>query len=831
MSESTMPLYFCCDERRRDEVRGTALNGIDYLEVVDHDAANEADRQRFLRVHFVNDIAANSLAATNVNINGGERIRPIVILDATIGTGDDSDVLTVEVEEPGDFSIYTLSLVRGPHDPNPPDDIDPRLAAVDFSFKVECPSDFDCAPKHICPPEPRVEPEINYLAKDYASFRKLILDRMALLLPNLRERNPADLGITLVELLAYIGDHLSYQQDAIATEAYLNSARKRVSLQRHARLVDYFVHNGTNARVWVQLTSEADLVDVPAKTQILSRIERTNVQLPPASGVLDEALRQHPIVFETVHPITLFAAHNAMPFYTWSDRECCLPKGATFATLQGHFPDLPDDAVLIFEEQRGPVTGEEEDADRTRRRAVRLTSVQAFNAASQPLIDPLTSTQITNIEWMTEDALPFPFCLSGFTDEEHGAQYRDDLSIAHGNIVLADHGQTIAGESLGEVQSPQILLPPDPGADRCHRPSPQFARPRFRPSLQGRPLTQSSAYDATLPASASLLVDKESALPAISLQSTLGADTATWHPQRDLLGSAPDATEFVVEIENDGIASLRFGDDEYGQLPEPGTSFEANYRVGNGTAGNVGAETLVHIVSNDPAVIAVRNPLPAGGGVDPETTADIRRDAPQAFRTQRRAVTEDDYARKAELDASIQRAAATFGWTGSWHTVFITVDRFDGLPLTTEFEAQLRREIESYRMAGHDLEIDTPQYVPLEIEMFVCVKPDYFRSDVEAALLEIFSSGTLADGRKGLFQPDFFTFGQTVYLSPLYAAAQQVAGVASVKITVFQRQGLPQTSGLTNGFLAMNRLEIARLDNDPNFPERGVFKLDLGGGR
>jgi len=831
MSESTMPLYFCCDERRRDAVRGSALNGIDYLEVVDHDAPNEADRQRFLRVHFVNDIAANSLTRVNVTISGGERIRPIVILDASIGAGDDSDVLTVEVEEPGDFSIYTLSLVRGPHDPNPPSEIDPRLAAVDFSFKVECPSDFDCAPKHICPPEPRVQPEINYLAKDYASFRKLILDRMSLLLPEWRERNPADLGVTLVELLAYVGDQLSYQQDAIATEAYLNSARKRVSLQRHARLVDYFVHNGTNARVWVQLISEADSVNVPAKTQIFSRLERTNIRIPPGSSALDDALRQHPMVFETIHPVTLFAAHNAMPFYTWSDRECCLPKGATFATLQGHLRDLPNDAVLIFEEQRGPLTGEKEDADRTRRWAVRLTSVQTFDAASQPLTDPLTGTQITNIEWMAEDALPFPFCLSGFTDEEHGAQFRDDLSIAHGNIVLADHGLTIAGESLGEVPPLQILLPPDPGADRCHRPPPQFARPRFRPSLQGKPLTQASPYDSAQPAATSLRVDPASALAAITLESTLGADTSEWKPQRDLLGSAPDATEFVVEIESDGVASLRFGDDEYGQLPEPGTAFEATYRVGNGSAGNIGAETLAHIVSNDPAITAVRNPLPAAGGIDPEAMADIRRDAPQAFRTQKRAVTEADYARTAELDTSIQRAAATFRWTGSWHTVFITVDRLDGLPLTNDFEAQLRREIEPYRMAGHDLEIDSPHYVPLEIEMFVCVKPDYFRSDVEEALLDIFSNRTLADGRKGLFQPDFFTFGQTVYLSRLYAAAEAVAGVALVEIKVFQRQGLAATSGLKKGFINMDRLEIARLENDPNFPERGLFTLKLGGGR
>ena len=831
MSESTMPLYFCCDERRRDAVRGSALNGIDYLEVVDHDAPNDADRQRFLRVHFVNAIAANSLAAANISIAGGERIRPIVILGATIGTGDDADVLTVEVEEPGDFSIYTLSLVGGPSDPNPPNEIDPRLAAVDFSFKVECPSDFDCVPQHVCPPEARDEPEINYLAKDYASFRKLLLDRMSLLVPSWRKRNPADLGITLVELLAYIGDQLSYQQDAVATEAYLNSARKRVSLQRHARLVDYFVHNGTNARVWVQLTSEADLVVVPAQTQILSRFDRTPVRLAPGSGALDEALRQHPIVFETVHDITLFTAHNAMPFYTWSDRECCLPKGATTATLAGHFPDLPNDAVLIFEEQFGPLNGEAEDADRTRRWAVRLTSVQAFNAASNPLTDPLTGTEITNITWLPEDALPFPFCLSGFTDEEHGAQFRDDLSVVHGNIVLADHGLTVTGESLGTVPLSQILLPPAAGVDRCDPASPQFAPSRYRPSLAESPLTQSSPYDATLPASNSLSVDREGALPAISLQSALGTDSATWQPQRDLLGSAADATEFVVEIEDDGVASLRFGDDEYGQRPEPGTAFEATYRVGNGAAGNVGAETLAHIVSNTSVIIAVRNPLPAAGGVDPETMTDIRRDAPEAFRTQKRAVTEADYARTAELDSSIQRAAATFRWTGSWHTVFVTVDRFDGLALTTDFETQLRAEIEPYRMAGHDLEIDSPHYVSLEIEMFVCVKPDYFLSDVEAALLEIFSSGTLADGSKGLFQPDFFTFGQTVYLSPLYAAAQAVAGVASVEITVFQRQGLPETSGLANGYLTMDRLEIPRLENDPNFAERGLFTLKLGGGR
>ncbi|MHC1767285.1 MAG: putative baseplate assembly protein [Verrucomicrobiia bacterium] len=824
-------LYFCCDERRHDAVRGSALNGIDYLEVVDHDAPTVADRQRLLRLHFINPITLNSLAASNVRISGGERIRPIMILGATIGAGDDADVLTVEVEQPGDFSIYTLVLVRGPHDALPPDGIDPRLAAIEFSFKVECPSDFDCAPGMICSPPPALPPEINYLAKDYASFRELILDRMALLLPDWRERNPADLGITLVELLAYLGDQLSYQQDAVATEAYLSSARNRTSLQRHARLVDYFVQHGLSARVWVHLTTGADDVSVPAGTQILGRLDRVPPRLEPGSNALDDALRQRPAVFETAHEITLFVAHNEMAFYTWGDRECCLPKGATRATLAGHFPGLRAGAVLIFEEARAVLSGRKEDADRTHRCALRLTDVRAFAGLNQPLTDLLSGAEVTEIEWMPEDALPFPFCLSGFTDAEQGAQFHNDLAVVRGNIALADHGRTITSEPIGEVPDPVIRLPADPGADRCHRPPPRFARPRFRPALKTSPLTQSSPYDATLPASASLRGDPDAALPAIELNSVSGTDADVWRPRRDLLGSAPDATEFVVEVENDGRAYLRFGDDEYGQEPEPRTRFEATYRTGSGAAGNVGADALAHIVSSDPALTMARNPMPATGGADPVGMEEIRRDAPQAFRTQQRAVTEADYARTAELDRSIQRAAATFRWTGSWHTVFVTADRFDGLAPTPEFKAGVGRTLEPLRMAGHDLEVDSPRHVPLQIAVFVCVKPGYFRGDVEAALLQVFSSHTLPTGRKGLFHPDHYTFGQTVYLSPFYAAAQEVPGVASARITIFQRQDRPETSGLASGYLTMNRLEIARLENDPNFPERGTFRLQLGGGR
>ena len=184
------------------------------------------------------------------------------------------------------------------------------------------------------------EPEINYLAKDYASLRRLLLDRLAVLMPDWTERHPADLGVTLIELLAYVGDYLSYQQDAIATEAYLGTARRRVSVRRHARLVDYVMHDGCNARAWVQVQVDGDNVSLPQGTPLLTRIAGQPDAIVPESSAHDAALASRPEVFETMHAVTLFAAHNALPFYTWGARECCLPTGATRATLGGHFPDL-----------------------------------------------------------------------------------------------------------------------------------------------------------------------------------------------------------------------------------------------------------------------------------------------------------------------------------------------------------------------------------------------------------------------------------------------------------------------------------------------------------
>lgn len=837
-----MTVYACCTENRREAVRDSGLsNGIDFLEVLDGPGVPEADRQRLLRVHLINPPSAELLAIgpRNVVIDGGVRVVGVQVTEVSWS----GRVLTVRVERPGDFSTYSLRLATTSGGTLA--GMDPQLSQVEFSFKVDCPSDFDCAAEESCPAPPEETPEIDYLARDYASFRQLMLDRLSVLAPGWRERNPADLGMALVEGLAYSADQLSYQLDAIGMEATLSTARRRSSARRHARLVDYHAHDGSNARTWVQLRAAPGQagVKVPAGTQLLTRVPQLGSTVPPDSAALREAMEARPVVFETMHDIVVAARRNEMRFYTWGDEECCLPAGAVSATIRGH-PPLKDGDVLLFVERLGPRTGQAADADPALRHAVRLIHPPA--RTEDPLGGQFTSpvqaepVPVTEITWHGEDALPFSLCLSSRAQD----RLLTDVSVALGNIVLADHGRTLLAPAVATVPDadPRLAIPAT-GGSACEPAEPRQRPARFILAVPEPDLTMAATIGRALPghdprawaafdpagsATSALSWQTRHVLPEAFLDDQ---DGRRWEPARDLLGSGPFTPEFVAEVETDGVAVLRFGDGEYGMRPRAGTVFDLTFRRGNGPAGNIGAESLAHVVSADPRIETVTNPLPARGGTAPEGIDRTRQDAPAALFVQERAVTAADYAAMAGRHPQVQRSVATARYTGSWYTIFLTVDRAGGLDVDAEFEQDLREFLERFRMAGHDLEIDGPRFVPLEVVLRVCTLPDYYRSDVARAGYARLGRGELADGRRAFFHPDNFSFGQPVTLSAVLAAAQAVEGVHFVQPLVFRRRGEDRSGALALGEIGIARLEIARLDNDPNFVEHGTLELAMEGGR
>ena len=339
---NTQPDLSCKENRRRKAVREAPLFGIDFIDV--------SDDQLTLEVFFLGKAPSKILPA-NVVIDGGENIRDIKAKSVQLRLNqypalDDS--MEVSLNKSGDFSTYTLRLVTLDEAGNPTSQplsgFDPFYDSADFTFKAGCPSDLDCKSAQVCPPSVRVQPEINYLAKDYASFRQLILDRLALIMPNWQESHVPDIGIMLVELLAYVGDYLAYYQDAVATEAYLGTARQRISVRRHARLVDYRMHEGCNSRAWITINAISDDPLHQDTLKIANIYFITGFPGSPAPGILQPSDIQNvppgsfeifePLVKDPTQPFQIFTAHNEIHFYTWGNSYCCLPQGATSATLK-----------------------------------------------------------------------------------------------------------------------------------------------------------------------------------------------------------------------------------------------------------------------------------------------------------------------------------------------------------------------------------------------------------------------------------------------------------------------------------------------------------------
>lgn len=770
---SCIETVHCNDDARAAQVKAAGGNGIDAVEVVLNPVGSTP--KSLLKIFFFQGIPAglDKNHLERFSISGGIRVpgENIPITDVQ----NKGDHLELSLDSYGDFSSYLLKIRH--------DDLDPLYNCKPFNFKVDCENPFDC--KQPSPPPGPLPPPpvIDYLAKDYASFRRALLNFLPTRVPRFSETNEADLAITLTEIFAYAGDQLSYFQDAVANEAYLGTARQRFSLKRHALLVDYRMHDGLAARVILRFTVNSPTI-VPTGFAVVTN------DLDP----------REQLFFETEETVSCSDEQKAMVPYTWADTDCCLPSGATSADLQGNLKSLAVGQLLLFEEMLGPVK-EPGDVvlaaaakDPARRQIVRITDLK-------PLHDQLTNTDVTRVTWGKEDALRFEFCLQ---NDKSG----NPATLARGNLARARHGRAIANEQVDPdnpilSEGPVGWLHPAPPED-----------PNAR-------LTWLIPPDS---------FDPRQALSTVQLQ----VNGEEWKEEPTLLDSGPNDAVFVVDTDDTGRAILRFGDGTLGRKLPPNPVVRATYRVGNGSIGNVGADSLTLPAGGTfpPGVTAITNPLPAVGGTDPEDLDVVRTDAPQVFRrVQYRAVTIADYEHAATTVSGVSNAAATFRWTGSWLTVFVAVQPAGREGLSEDLRNAVVQRLDSRRQAGYDLEVRPPDYVPLKIELHICIQPDYFAADVMAAVLDALSEGNTLAGAKGFFHPDNFTFGQPLYLSRLYARVQEVPGVKAVLATTFRRLNRADLGELQAGVLRVGAFEIVRLDNDPSQPDNGILTLVPDGGK
>ena len=580
----------------------------------------------------------------------------------------------------------------------------------------------------------REQRALDFMAKDYDSLLRLMLDALPAVAPQWRSRAEADLGMALLELFAYAGDQLSYLQDRIALEGFVRTATQFDSVRRLLRLVDYTPYPGHAASTWLAIESDA----------------AAPFLLPAGFAA---STRAPAVVFETTH-------------------DCIVYPGLSGIRLAAPAPSATNPREALLASIDTAMIG------RGTRLLFASGRVREWVEVESAAIGATTTTLL----------LRQPLA--------HSYPVAPEPTV-RGNAVHATHGSTHRQEERGTGLPGQAI------------------------ELEEAPLTY---------------VRDAQGEPRSTLR--VAVDDERWTEVEDFVGSAPSDTHFCAARDNAGYVTVRFGDGRAGRRPRNGAKIQIVYRVGTGEAGRVAADTLTQF--EDGRIRALSNPLAAADLREPESLSQARLLGPQRLAVQERAVVESDYEALAAAGAAAGgariapiQAKARFRWTGSWTTVFVSLDLPGRVPLAgtpglrEAFEATLAQK----KLAGLDVRVEDARYAPLHIGLRVDVAQGFFARDVRKAVEAALVGGEPGSRSAPFFAPGRFRFGDPVYLSDLYAVAAGVPGVLAVSVTRFKRYGARHPDSEAQGFIPVGTLEVARCDNDAAHPENGIVYVRTCGGR
>jgi hypothetical protein len=652
------------------------------------------------------------------------------------------------------------------------------------------------------------------------------------------ERSEADLGMMLLELIASVGDDLSYLQDRIAAEATLATATERRSIVRHARLVDYEPRPATSARALVQLDVKPGTTTVPRGGLLFAALpDGGRMFYELGEGMIDQAtgaVLTDALPVDPRHNRRDGAGSDQLVPYIWDDSKRCLPAGATTMWIAGHGHGLIagdsqtgviGTALLIDTVAISPI-------DPPTREVVHLTGVLETR-------DKLLGADVTRIEWSAAEQLTSDHDLT-----------RTRLA---GNLLPATEGRRFVEGFEIEPPTGEGLMPTAAvvraGPQRCCETAPIYQHTL----TQGRLAWLAPATGVDGPVIAG---DSDAPLPEIAvkqLPAEPGDPEPLWRWRRRLLDAAPYENAFTVdpvaftdlrnpgdplsqqlwEYDGDGSDSIRFGDELFGNRPAPQSRYEVTYRISHGAAGDLAADTITGIDPTMKTLVSTStNPFPAAGGADQESAHEIRKNAPHAFRAIKlRAVRPEDYDYAARQLPWVLDAGTVFRWTGSWLTVFTTAQARGTESTPVLEEVDLIDLLNRRRLAGYEVYAPAPKYVSIDLIVTVCAKATALRGEVEAALLVELGRGRRRDGAPAFFSPDQFRFGQPLERSELEIAAQAAVGVDGVTCIQYRRRGVIEDFEPMPETVVVGDDEIVRCDNDPSEPERGSLRIVVKGGR
>lgn len=259
-------------------------------------------------------------------------------------------------------------------------------------------------------------------------------------------------------------------------------------------------------------------------------------------------------------------------------------------------------------------------------------------------------------------------------------------------------------------------------------------------------------------------------------------DGEAWERVETLYGRGPSERVYVLEEEEGGRTTIRFGDGVTGaRLPTGRGNVRARYRTGLGRAGQVRAGQISILLTRPPGLREATNPLPADGAADPESADSVRVAAPAVVRSFGRAIARDDLAALAVESGLAAKARADLVWSGHERAVFLTVAGPDGGTPGAGALARLSAILDAARDTTQRLIIGAAIGVPVRLSGTLFVSDGFVREEVLAAARAALAA-RLSPSRMGLAEP--------LHRSDIDLAVMAVRGVDGIDLDTFGFRGM-----------------------------------------
>lgn len=308
-----------------------------------------------------------------------------------------------------------------------------------------------------------------------------------------------------------------------------------------------------------------------------------------------------------------------------------------------------------------------------------------------------------------------------------------------------------------------------------------------------------------------------------------------------------DPIYFIKEIDGQ-LYELEFGNNIVGKAVNTGNVISLNYMVCNKDLPN-GAKTFSYQGSTlIGGVVQATTVSAATGGSDVESIESIRYNAPRAYTTQNRAVTEDDY--RSIIYKNFSNAQSVSVWGGEsndppvYGKVFISVKPFDAAILTNSEKQQLLGEvIKTKKVVSITPEIVDAESINLNLDVSVYYNPRLTtRSENELRTLVYQTIQDYNDVNLDKFE-GIFRFSK---LSALIDSTEAsfVSNIMTVKLhrnievkygssanyrvnltNPIYASGVPEQSVLTTGFYIPESTEVMYLEDVPTDNEFGILRM------